>query len=78
MVNMIRSTIVKATGFSTQMPESYLEVDQKLMQIGERVRQLRKEKSPNYEDLARENIINIVTLNKIEKGYSVSLRLFMD
>jgi transcriptional regulator with XRE-family HTH domain len=61
-----------------KVPETYLEVDQKLVQIGNKVRQLRKAKSPNYEDFARENNINKVTLNKIEKGESVSLRLFIN
>ncbi|MCX6254388.1 MAG: helix-turn-helix domain-containing protein [Bacteroidia bacterium] len=60
-----------------KIPESYLEVNQKLEQIGKKVRQLRKEKSPNYEDFACENNINKVTLNKIENGESVSLRLFI-
>ena len=61
-----------------KMPESYLEADQKLVQIGEKVRKLRKAKRANYEDFARENNINKVTLNKIEKGESVSLRLFIN
>ena len=61
-----------------KVPESYLEVDQKLEQIGKKVRQLRKEKSANYEDFAREKNINKVTLNSIEKGESVSLRLFIN
>lgn len=60
-----------------KLPESYLETDQKLLQIGEKVRKLRKAKRANYEDFARENNINKVTLNKIEKGESVSLRLFI-
>jgi transcriptional regulator with XRE-family HTH domain len=60
-----------------KVPESNKEIDQKLVQIGEKVRKLRKEKRANYEDFARENNINKVTLNKIEKGESVSLRLFL-
>jgi DNA-binding XRE family transcriptional regulator len=61
-----------------KVPESYRKVDQKLVQIGMKVRQIRREKSPNYEDFARDNNINKVTLNKIEKGDSVSLRLFIN
>ena len=38
---------------------------------------LRKEMSPNYEDFAAKNNINKVTLNKIERGESVALRLFV-
>lgn len=60
-----------------RIPESYLDADQKLAQIGEKVRKLRRAKSANYEVFARENNINKVTLNKIEKGDSVSLRLFI-
>ena len=57
--------------------EPYLEVNQKLENIGAKVRMLRKEKSPNYEDFATKSNINKVTLNKIERGESVSLRLFV-
>lgn len=60
-----------------KIPESYLDVDQKLVQIGEKVRKLRKENSPNYEDFALEKNINKVTLNKIENGKSVSIKLFI-
>ncbi len=38
---------------------------------------LRKEMSPNYEDFAAKSNINKVTLNKIERGESVSSRLFV-
>jgi transcriptional regulator with XRE-family HTH domain len=48
------------------------------MQIGDKVRQLRKEKSPNYEDFAYKNNINKVTLNRIERGGSVSTKLFFN
>ncbi|HUS87361.1 MAG TPA: helix-turn-helix transcriptional regulator [Bacteroidales bacterium] len=60
-----------------KVPESYKGVNQKLSLIGERVRQLRKAKSPNYEDFASENNINKVTLNRIERGDSVSTKLFL-
>ena len=53
------------------------EVNQKLENIGAKVRMLRKERSPNYEDFAAKSNINKVTLNKIERGESVSLRLFV-
>ena len=58
--------------------ESYSKVDQKLKLIGEKIRQLRKEKNPNYEDFAAENNINKVTLNRIERGDSVSTKLFFN
>jgi transcriptional regulator with XRE-family HTH domain len=60
-----------------KVPESYSDVNQKLEQIGAKVRMHRKEISPNYEDFAVKNNINKVTLNKIERGESVSLRLFV-
>lgn len=58
--------------------ESYSEVDQKLKRIGDKVRQIRKKKCPNYEDFATENNINKVTLNRIERGESVSTKLFFN
>ena len=61
-----------------KVPEQYLEVDQKLIQIGEKVRKLRKEKSPNYENFATAYNINKVTLNRIERGESVSTKLFFN
>jgi transcriptional regulator with XRE-family HTH domain len=61
-----------------KVPESYKEVNQKLSVIGERVRQLRKVKSPNYEDFALVKNINKVTLNRIERGESVSTKLFLN
>ncbi len=61
-----------------KVPESYLEVNQKLVQIGEKVRKLRKGKSPNYEVFALEKNINKITLNRIERGESVSTKLFIN
>jgi len=60
-----------------KLPESYSDANQKLAIIGERVRKLRKEKNPNYEDFAKKYNINKVTLNKIETGKSVSMKLFI-
>jgi transcriptional regulator with XRE-family HTH domain len=60
-----------------KVPEPYSDVNQKLEQIGTKVRMLRKEMSPNYEDFATKSNINKVTLNKIERGESVSIRLFL-
>lgn len=61
-----------------KVPESYSDVNQKLVQIGEKVRKLRKGMSPNYEDFAAKSNINKVTLNKIERGESVSMKLFIN
>ena len=40
-----------------KVPETYQEVDQKLVQIGEKVRKLRKEKYSNYESFSA--VLNI-------------------
>jgi transcriptional regulator with XRE-family HTH domain len=60
-----------------KVPESYLDVNQKLQQIGERVRELRKEKYSNYESFSKALNINKVTLNRIENGKGVSMKLFI-
>ena len=60
-----------------KLPESYMQVDQKLVQIGEKVRKLRKEKYSNYESFSKSSNINKVTLNRIERGKSVSIKLFI-
>ena len=61
-----------------KVPESYSDVNQKLLQIGERVRKLRKEKFSNYESFSEASNINKVTLNRIELGKSVSMKLFIN
>jgi transcriptional regulator with XRE-family HTH domain len=60
-----------------KFPESYMEVDQKLELIGEKVRKLRKGKYSNYESFSKATNINKVTLNRIELGKSVSMKLFI-
>ena len=57
--------------------ESYSDVNLKLEKIGSKVRMLRKEMSPNFEDFAIKSNINKVTLKKIERVESVSMRLFV-
>ena len=60
-----------------KVPESYSDANQKLIDIGVKVRKLRKSMSSNYEDFASNNNINKVTLNRIEQGDSVSSRLLV-
>jgi transcriptional regulator with XRE-family HTH domain len=60
-----------------KVPESFTEANTKLAQIGEKVRMLRKGLSPNYENFAANSNLNKVTLNKIERGENVSMRLFV-
>lgn len=69
--------IAKSNMKPKKLPESYSDINQKLEKIGVKVRMLRKEMSPNYENFAARSNINKVTLNKIERGESVSLRLFV-
>jgi transcriptional regulator with XRE-family HTH domain len=61
-----------------KIPESYSDVNKKLKQIGEKVRKLRKEKCRNYEDFALISNINKVTLLRLERGDSVSMKLFIN
>jgi transcriptional regulator with XRE-family HTH domain len=61
-----------------KVKESYSDVSKKLVQIGEKVRKLRKDESANYEQFATKHNINKVTLNHIERGESVSLKLFIN
>lgn len=60
-----------------KLQESYMKVDRKLELIGEKVRKLRKEKYSNYESFSKAFNINKVTLNRIENGKSVSMKLFL-
>ena len=69
---------MKKTMKPKKVPESYSDVNQKLLQIGERVRKLRKEKYSNYESFSEASNINKVTLNRIELGKSVSMKLFIN
>jgi transcriptional regulator with XRE-family HTH domain len=60
-----------------KITESFDEVSLKMAEIGERVRQLRKAYNTNYEDFAKSKNINKVTLNRLERGDNVSLKLFL-
>jgi transcriptional regulator with XRE-family HTH domain len=58
-------------------PVSLADVNIKMTEIGEKLRMIRKERYSNYEDFALTCNINKVTVNKIERGENVSLRLFI-
>ena len=58
-------------------PVSLDDVNIKMTEIGEKLRMIRKERYSNYEDFAFTCNINKVTVNKIERGENVSLRLFI-
>jgi transcriptional regulator with XRE-family HTH domain len=60
-----------------KITESFDEVSLKMAEIGERVRELRKVHNTNYEDFAKSRNVNKVTLNRLERGDNVSLKLFL-
>jgi transcriptional regulator with XRE-family HTH domain len=53
-------------------------VDQQLKAIGEKVRELRKQKNPNYEAWAYLNGINKVSLLRIERGENVTMKMLLE
>ena len=53
-------------------------VDQQMKTIGEKVRELRRQKNPNYEAWSYLNGINKVSLNRIERGENVTMRMLLE
>ena len=53
-------------------------VDQQLKAIGEKVRELRKQKNPNYEAWSYLNGINKVSLLRIERGENVTMKMLLE
>lgn len=53
-------------------------IDQQMKKIGEKVRELRREKNPNYEAWSYLNGINKVSLNRIERGENITMKLFLE
>lgn len=53
-------------------------VDQQMKTIGEKVREMRKMKNPNYEAWAYLNGINKVSLNRIERGENVTMKMLLE
>jgi transcriptional regulator with XRE-family HTH domain len=53
-------------------------VDQQMKIIGEKVRELRRKKNPNYEAWAYLNGINKVSLNRIERGENVTMKMLLE
>jgi transcriptional regulator with XRE-family HTH domain len=62
----------------TKKVSSEASVDQQMKTIGERVRELRRQKNQNYEAWAYLNGINKVSLNRIERGENVTMKLFLE
>ena len=53
-------------------------VAQQMKTVGERVRELRRQKNQNYEAWSYLNGINKVSLNRIERGENVTMKLFLE
>jgi transcriptional regulator with XRE-family HTH domain len=62
----------------TKKVSSEASVDQQMKTIGEKVRELRRQKNPNYEAWSYLNGINKVSLNRIERGENVTMKLFLE
>jgi DNA-binding XRE family transcriptional regulator len=52
-------------------------VEQQLKAIGEKVRELRRQKNQNYEAWCYLNGINKVSLNRIERGENVTMKILL-
>jgi transcriptional regulator with XRE-family HTH domain len=61
-----------------KVPESSIDVDIKLQEIGEKLRMIRKAQYSNYEDFARRSNINKVLINRSERGKSISMKQFVN
>lgn len=57
---------------------SVVSVDQQMKTIGEKVRELRRKKNPNYEAWSYLNGINKVSLNRIERGENVTMKMLLE
>jgi transcriptional regulator with XRE-family HTH domain len=57
---------------------SEVSVDQQMKKIGEKVRELRRQKNQNYEAWSYLNGINKVSLNRIERGENITMKLFLE
>jgi transcriptional regulator with XRE-family HTH domain len=57
---------------------SVASVDQQMKTMGEKVRELRRKKNPNYEAWSYLNGINKVSLNRIERGENVTMKMLLE
>jgi len=53
-------------------------VNQKMKIIGEKVRELRRQKNQNYEAWSYLNGINKVSLNRLERGENVTMKTLLE
>ena len=61
-----------------KIKSSEVSVDQQMKKIGEKVRELRREQHQNYEAWSYLNGINKVSLNRIERGENITMKLFLE
>jgi transcriptional regulator with XRE-family HTH domain len=61
-----------------KIPESFIDVDIKLKEIGQKLRMIRKTQYSNYEEFAQKCNINKVLINRSERGKSISLKQFVN
>ena len=62
----------------TKKVSSEASIDQQMKTVGGKVRELRRQKNQNYEAWAYLNGINKVSLNRIERGENVTMKLFLE
>jgi len=53
-------------------------VDDQMKIIGEKVRELRRQKNQNYEAWSYLNGINKVSLNRLERGENVTMKMLLE
>jgi transcriptional regulator with XRE-family HTH domain len=53
-------------------------VDLQMKVIGEKVRELRRKKNPNYEAWSYLNSVNKVSLSRIERGENVTIKTLLE
>jgi transcriptional regulator with XRE-family HTH domain len=61
-----------------KVPESLIDVDIKLKEIGQKLRMIRKTQYSNYEEFAQKCNINKVLINRSERGKNISMKQFVN
>jgi transcriptional regulator with XRE-family HTH domain len=60
-----------------KVPQPTYDIDLKLIEIGAKVRELRRAKDANYEHFAFSNDLNKVSLSRLERGDNITLKLLI-
>lgn len=61
----------------TSNKEPIDDIELQMMQIGSRIREIRKQQEPNYEVWCAKHGINKVSLNHLERGGNAKLNFFL-